>query len=757
MTSRSESSASRTKITGVSVLGRGERQRVEVATWGILLALAVAVVMLRFHRLSEVPPGLYVDEGAHGVDALQVLQGEHSVFFPPRSALGSDGREGMVIYAIVPSIALLGRTMLAIRLPTAIGSSLTIFVVFLLGRMLYGRDDDGNPTPWRGLLIGGVGAGLLAVSINQTIIGRMAFRANYLPLMLSLTVAFLWWGWKRRILWKIALAGLFAGLLLYTYVAARITPLFFACLGLSSLSYLVSDESAVAGQQKRISHLLSRLQADLPSILIFAGTAILVAAPLVFYFALHPQDFSSRINQLSFFRDGPLKFLSVLLINFWDHLRAFGFLGDPAWRRNFAAQPMLNIWTAFFFWSGLGIALWRRRKCSACRLLLLWLIVLILPAVLARDVVPHSIRMIGASPAVYLLAAFGVWEMFQLLLNRLQASDWYQKQTTQKSGREFHIAICTLIGALILVQGVTTYHTYFHKWTFSPKLYGEYEVEWSELTTYLNARPPSTETVFLIPDGQRHLNLQEVYRSHTFDYLYHGAAPAYLFHTALPNLAQEIESALVSVGEFTEVKVVEWDLIDVWSGDENDRFAFLLGKYGRYQGSESHGRFILHTYTDISLERPWTFYDHLKPMKVTYDGGIELQGFALNYDEERIPQKKLFNLGEARDAWVALQWYTVPDLATDFAISLRLYDSGGAGVYQQDAVLWKPNHNYTGDEGPAGQFDSLTHVELPVGLPSGVYELRLVVYDAESKKPTVELGTWAPETTLARLRLGKNQ
>ena len=37
------------------------------------------------------------------------------------------------------------------------------------------------------------------------------------------------------------------------------------------------------------------------------------------------------------------------------------------------------------------------------------------------------------------------------------------------------------------------------------------------------------------------------------------------------------------------------------------------------------------------------------------------------------------------------------------------------------------------------------------------YELRLVVYDAETLTPTVEIGVWEAETTLARLRLAEGR
>ena len=127
------------------------------------------------------------------MDALRVLQGEHAVFFPE-----NNGREGLIVYTIALAISFLGRTMLALRLPTALASAGTVFVVFWLGRLLFGRDESGRVTPWRGLLVGGIGAGLLAVSLGQTIIGRAALRANFLPLFLCLCLALLWWGWEGR-------------------------------------------------------------------------------------------------------------------------------------------------------------------------------------------------------------------------------------------------------------------------------------------------------------------------------------------------------------------------------------------------------------------------------------------------------------------------------------------------------------------------------------------------------------------------------
>lgn len=180
-----------------------ERFRLALATVGILFLLTLAVLILRFHRLSELPPGLFFDEGANGLDALQVLQGKHSIFFPENS-----GREPLGIYLMALAISILGRTELALRVPSALASACTVFAVFWLGSLLFGRDGvSGRATPWRGLLVGGLGAGILAVSLAQTVIGRTSFRVNLLPLLLTLCLALLWEGWKRRNWRWVALAS----------------------------------------------------------------------------------------------------------------------------------------------------------------------------------------------------------------------------------------------------------------------------------------------------------------------------------------------------------------------------------------------------------------------------------------------------------------------------------------------------------------------------------------------------------------------
>ena len=183
----------------------------------------------------------------------------------------------------------------------------------------------------------------------------------------------------------------------------------------------------------------------------------------------------------------------------------------------------------------------------------------------------------------------------------------------------------------------------------------------------------------------------------------------------------------------------------------------VLGKYGRYLGSEEFVDFRVHSFDNVMEDRPWTLYDHLEPLEVHYDGGISLNGVALGHDVEQELRQQLVELGKGRTLWMVLQWQVAPELELVYSTSIRLHNAEGKGVYQKDFVLrnWDfENTSYWMAEEPV---DMLYFLIFPADLPRGEYELRLVVYDIETLKPTVELGVWEPETVLARLRFEESR
>ena len=154
----------------------------------------------------------------------------------------------------------------------------------------------------------------------------------------------------------------------------------------------------------------------------------------------------------------------------------------------------------------------------------------------------------------------------------------------------------------------------------------------------------------------------EIWQS-SFKYMYLGSAPAQVIPTH--TLPKNIESTLAAIGNLSTVKVVEAKIASSWIEDDSVPFDFLLRKYGRYVGSDEFAGFRVHNYVDISLARPWTFYEYLEPLTVQYDGGVFLHGLALG--QGALSSKQLFNLGKDRSLWMGLQWQTSPGLDSDYA------------------------------------------------------------------------------------------
>lgn len=680
---------------------------------------------------------------------MQLPWGEHAVFFPKNF-----GREGMIVYGVALATLFLGRTVHAIYLPAALASAGTVLSVFWLGQLLFDRDENGRSTPWRALTIGGVAAGLLAVSLSQTFLGRAGVRGNFLPFLLSLCVALLWSGWRLHSWWRIALAGACAGLLAYTYIPARLVPFLFLFFGISFLPSLMrrcfgGDERGKIGISQWFPTIVSSLKAELQMTGIFLGCAGLVAAPILLHFTYYPEHFFMRSDLVSVFQANvsqgdPLR---SLLDNTWHHLQAFGLRGDWATRHNIPFRPMLNLWEAALFWFGVAMAVWYGRR-AANRLLLLWLLILLLPAVLARGMMPPPsfIRMIGVVPAVFLLIGVGLWEAIQLLRKfggsvRRPANSFFHR-----NGTVFAVGLGIAIAWLVLVQGRNTFDAYFFEAATNPRFQKEFNIAWNEAAEVLNGQSLNSDTIYLLP-YEDDMNYGYEYVNFGFEYLYQGASPAYVFHARTLDLPLMVESALREQGQVTNVKVVQFL-------GNSTQVSRLLDKYGYHVASEEYRLFDIHTYTEVALDGPWTFYDHLQPLTVRYDGGISLLGFAIGDIGEQKAQQ-ISNLSSGRSQWVALQWQVDDGLNVDYAISLRLHNAEGARVHQQDEWLLlgrlynAPTSRWNANE----PVDTLLSFSVPSDLHAGRYELRLIVYDVKTLTPTVEIDVWEPEVILTELQI----
>jgi 4-amino-4-deoxy-L-arabinose transferase-like glycosyltransferase len=749
------------------------------------LALPVALIIvgvaayLRLWQLGAVPAFFHFDEGNNGADALRVLAGEHALYFG-----ANRGREGLIIYGVAAFTALLGRSMLAARLTGALASTLAVLAVFWLGSVLFapapGNDTGERATPWRGYLIGAIGAGVMAASLGLAIIGRTGLRANLLPLLLPLAVGLLWTGVQRGSNWRLALAGAITGLLAYTYISARFFPFLLLLWGATFLLPGVEGSIAprrranvpepgenVPGTASTPAHPLTRspthpLTPHLRGLAIYAASALLAALPMIAYFALHPADFSNRSAEVWLFNsqlyDGNP--LTTLLRNVRLQLSVLGFAGDPSWRSNYGELPLLHPLEAFFFWLGVGALLFYWRRASS-RLLLLWLLVFLTPAVFSYDLPRNTFRMLALAPAIYLTLGYGVWtaavigeRVLGAQADRRRSASSSALATpvqTRTSALQKHllVGLAAVAAVLIGARAVWSADLLFNRWAHEVEAnVAAPNVEWIDMLNVASAAPAGTS--FVIPTSE-----VGEYATSSFDYLYQGSAPVHMLDASRPDLAArlyELLAANAAAGGLHTVLAADWDREAV--ADAAQRIPFLLNKYGEWQEVEERTYYRLGRYTNVDVAAPWQLYDRLEPLEVSLDGGITLAGIAAGaHGGEQIATQA----GEAlpaddKPAWLALRWQAEQAPKANYRLSLRLFDAAGATIWQQDAPLVDDLNRPTSQWQPGQVVESYHTLALPPELPPGQYELRAIVYDETTLTPIVQVGVWTPEIVLAQVQ-----
>lgn len=351
----------------------------------ILVTIFLTAAVLRIYGLNNLsPPGLAHDEVAHWLINRGILNGHHGLYFTE-----AFGHEAGFHYLQTLFMLLLGDNAFVLRLPSAFAGLLLVAVSFTLTRHLFGLR--------RAL----AAAALLAVLFWPVFYSRLALRAISLPLLSGLSAYFWWRGWdvanhkrksqplsQRPLFWYL-LAGTFAGLSFYTYMASRAVPIFY----LLFTFYLALFHRPDLKKRWR-------------EVLLFFLVYAVLAAPLAIYL-LSNSGAEVRIAEV----DLPLRSLlngdfAPAITNSLKILGMFGFRGDPLWRNNLAHLPVFDLLLAVFFYIGLGLCLWRWQK-QRHLFIVLWLFTAAIPSIVTIDA-PSSIRIVNALPILAIFPVIGL-------------------------------------------------------------------------------------------------------------------------------------------------------------------------------------------------------------------------------------------------------------------------------------------------------------------------------------------------------------
>jgi hypothetical protein len=348
--------------------------RIEVALFIIVLAVGI---FFRLYQLETIPAGLNHDAAWNGLYAIKITQGEPYVPYVPDKW----GRETMFHYIIAFYQILIGPEKLAINLAAATVGILTLVMFYFLIRLLFNTETALVSTL------------LLGVSGWHLTFSKVGWRIILVPLFTCLTFYFIVKAVKELHMRDFILAGLFLGLSLDTYNAARIIPFIVVV-------YLLYENKLNPGFLHR----------SFKQLAIFVLIAAVAFAPLGWYAINNWDIFNGRTKYL--FIGSQIErehSIQPLLNNVKNAFLLFNMRGNAD--DFFIEDPLLDSPISVFFVFGLSIACynWRKRPYF---LLLSSLVLTLLVGIISIPSGVHNIGLIIPAIAFAGLFVTNMWTWF---------------------------------------------------------------------------------------------------------------------------------------------------------------------------------------------------------------------------------------------------------------------------------------------------------------------------------------------------------
>lgn len=347
-----------------------------------LIAILILAAYLRLWNLESVPPSASMDEASIGYNAYSVLKigvDEYGTFPLISQRAYDDWRRSLYLLLVVPFVALLNLQVVAIRLPAAILSIVTIWAVYRIVRALFSRQTA------RAHFTALLASLLLAISPWHIYISRLGHESNaYLSFLVFGVMFFL----KDRPL----VAMFFFTLSIISYYAGQIfVPLF-------GLGLLVIYRTSF---KKFIVPLLI-----FTPFLIFIFWSIFSPSALVRFQGTSAFDFTQK----------KITNVKIFMNNYLLHFKPM-WLFTNSGGESFKVPHLglLYLWEIPFIIIGIWAFLKNRDlDVRAKKIVFLWLFLAPFPAAVATQA-PHAMRSYAFLPTWQIFTAFGLMYLFVAL------------------------------------------------------------------------------------------------------------------------------------------------------------------------------------------------------------------------------------------------------------------------------------------------------------------------------------------------------
>lgn len=428
----------------------------------ILFLILVLAFILRFYKITLVPPSLNWDEASIGYNAYSVLQTGHDEwgeFLPLHFKSYGEYKLPGQVYASIPAIYIFGLTPFGVRVTPLVYGVLTVLFLYFLTKSLYKKEGVALITAF-----------FLAVSPWHIQLTRASFESSFALMWVILGVWFFVKGFKNTKWWFISMIPF--AIAVYTYNSAR----FFVPLFLIT-NFIIYRKDLLASKKTAIlsAFLFALLMIPLALFMVSGGgearyklVSVTDEAGLVprIEEARNLSGLPTPVKELVHNR--PVYVSYYLIRNYLAHFTPnFLFLKGASHAQHHVGGigELYLIQLPFLLY---GIYITYKKKNKFFWLLISWGLLAILPAALTRDSIPHALRTLNSVPVYQIFTGVGMYYLYMLFRRR---------------SRMQAVMYVLFISVLFSAQFVTYLNNYFN--AYPEKYSRDWQYGYEEAFSYI--------------------------------------------------------------------------------------------------------------------------------------------------------------------------------------------------------------------------------------------------------------------------------
>jgi 4-amino-4-deoxy-L-arabinose transferase-like glycosyltransferase len=379
----------------------------------LIILILILALFLRFYKLGSFP-ALNADEAAIGYNAFSLLEtgmDEHGNPWPIHFQSFNDFKPGLYFYMVMPFVKLLGLTELAVRIPNALLSSLTVLYIFGLTKIFF-RENKNR--------VAELSALFLAISPWHIHFSRGGWEVGVSTFFITAGIYHLLNNFEYKKSRDLFLSVFFFVCSLYAYHAARvIAPILFFSVALLYKSVILRNLKIFVFAAFFGILLLMPLAKDLMTgeVLSRAAGVGLFADPGPINRINEQRGEHTIITSLTakVLHNRPINYGLSFLANWASHYYGeFLFLtGDSIERNKVPETGQMYLFDIIFLAIGFA-GLLKTRPDKRSYIILIWLVLAPLAAALTFQA-PHALRAQNMAVPLVILSALGLTTLLSIL------------------------------------------------------------------------------------------------------------------------------------------------------------------------------------------------------------------------------------------------------------------------------------------------------------------------------------------------------